>query len=235
MTDFLRRYERDGSAPSFAQWRSDLGRRALLPALGLWALIVAVGLVIMHPLEGFPQELAVNLAFEDARTETMNQITSFWSNIGATFFIIAACAVATALIWWRTKEWWFAVVPAIAISVQSAVFVSSAFVVGRSRPDVEHLDESPPTSGFPSGHTGASTAFYLAMAMMAYRISNPVLRYAAMALCLLVPLLVAYARLYRGMHHLSDVIVGLLNGIACAFLAWRYLRRQDRTPSATPA
>jgi undecaprenyl-diphosphatase len=47
-------------------------------------------------------------------------------------------------------------------------------------------------------------------------------------ICLVIPLLVAYARLYRGMHHLTDVLVGFLNGIVCAFLAWNYLRRRRK-------
>jgi membrane-associated phospholipid phosphatase len=42
-----------------------------------------------------------------------------------------------------------------------------------------------------------------------------------------IPFLVAYARLYRGMHHLSDVVVGFLNGLVCALLAWFYLRRRS--------
>jgi membrane-associated phospholipid phosphatase len=37
--------------------------------------------------------------------------------------------------------------------------------------------------------------------------------------CSVIPVLVAYARLYRGMHHLSDVVVGAINGLACAALA----------------
>ena len=154
-------------------------------------------------------------------------------NIGATLFIITGCVVAMALILWRTRQWWFAVVPAIAISVQSAVFVTSAAVVGRGRPGVEQLDVSPPTSSFPSGHVGASTAFCVTLALLSQRISHPVVRWAATALCLLVPILVAYARLYRGMHHLSDVLVGMANGLVCAWLAWRYLRRDaDREPAA---
>jgi len=32
------------------------------------------------------------------------------------------------------------------------------------------------------------------------------------------PFLVAYARLYRGMHHLSDVVVGAIDGLICAGL-----------------
>jgi membrane-associated phospholipid phosphatase len=29
------------------------------------------------------------------------------------------------------------------------------------------------------------------------------------------------------MHHLTDVLVGFLNGIVCAILAWGYLRRRS--------
>ena len=62
---------------------------------------------------------------------------------------------------------------------------------------------------------------------MCQRISNPVLRWVLTVVCLVIPFLVAYARLYRGMHHLSDVVVGFLNGLTCAILAWLYLRRSD--------
>jgi len=124
------------------------------------------------------------------------------------------------------KQWWFAVVPVIAISVQSAVFVTAAAVVARERPEVTQFDDAPPTSSFPSGHVGASTALYVTLAMASQWIAHPVLRAVATGLGLLLPLLVAYARLYRGMHHLSDGVVGLANGMACAWLAWRYLRRR---------
>lgn len=53
----------------------------------------------------------------------------------------ARTLVVVAGLWWRTRSWWFAVVPALAM-VQSAVLVTSAFVVGRERPDVEHLDRA---------------------------------------------------------------------------------------------
>ena len=97
-------------------------------------------------------------------------------------------------------------------------------VVGRPRPDVPHLDPAPPTSSYPSGHVGASTALYLSLALLAQRIPHPALRRVLTALCLLIPLLVLYARLYRGMHHLSDVLVGLVNGVVCATLAWGWLK-----------
>ena len=206
---------------------SDLARRTLAPAAALWVILVGVGLVIVGPLKDLPAEDDVNEALEGARTPLLDSLTSFWSNIGATLFIITTCALAIAYLFWRTRQWWFAVVPGIAVSVQSMVFVTAAAVVGRERPDVEPLDVSPPTSSFPSGHTGASTAFYLILALLAQRITRPALRWAATVVCLLIPVLVVFARLYRGMHQPTDVVFGLLNGIVCAWLAWRYLRRSD--------
>jgi hypothetical protein len=213
--------------PLTAATRRDLVRRAVVPVVLLWAGIVGIGLLVVGPLDSLPGEVVVNEALEEGRTPVLDQLTSIWSNIGATAFIIGACVVAVAILWWRTRQWRRAFVPAIAISVQSMVFVTAAAVVGRERPEVEPLDEAPPTSGFPSGHVGASTAFYLTLTLLASRIRSTAWRWAAMALFVSVPLLVAFSRLYRGMHHLSDVVVGALNGVVCALLAWRYLHAQE--------
>jgi PAP2 superfamily len=47
------------------------------------------------------------------------------------------------------------------------------------------------------------------------------------SVCVAVPFLVASARLYRGMHHVSDVLVAILNGLVAALLAWGWLRRDE--------
>ena len=225
---FLHRWERDASRPTVRAALSDFARRALLPVVPLWALVVGTGLLIVGPLHSLPEEDAVNEAFVPERTPLLNTVTSVLSNIGGTLFIIGACLLAIVLLWWRTGQWWLAVVPGIAVALQALVFITSSAVVGRGRPDVEPLDVAPPTSSYPSGHTGASTAFYLTMAMLAQRIRRPALRRAATTACVLVPMLVATARLYRGMHSPTDVAVGFLNGIACALIAWHYLRRDRR-------
>lgn len=227
MDRFLHRYELDQSEPSVGQaWRDAL-RRTFAPAVVLWAGILGLGFLIVGPLDPVLVEEEVNQDLADARTPFWNSATSYLSNIGGTEFIIAACLLLVAFVWWRTRHWWFAVVPAIAVAVQALLFVTSAALVDRRRPEVEHLDDSPPTSGYPSGHSGASMAFYLSVMLLAQRIRQPVVRWGVTVLCLLIPLGVAFARLYRGMHFLSDVVVGAVNGIVCAWLAWRYLRRDD--------
>lgn len=146
------------------------------------------------------------------------------STIGNTEYIIAVGVLVAVLIWWRTKEWWFAIVPLMAISLQATWFVAAAWIVGRERPQVEMLDSAPPTSSYPSGHVGASSALYFTVALMASRFRNVVVRRTLVGICVTVPFVVTYARLYRGAHHVTDVIVGMANGLVCALLAWGYLR-----------
>ncbi|MFH9958513.1 diacylglycerol kinase family protein [Streptomyces roseolus] len=114
-----------------------------------------------------------------------------------------------------------------SVAVQSAVFLVVAALVDRPRPDVPRLDGAPPTSSFPSGHVGASLALYGGLAVLALTRTRSRWRYLAAGMLLLVPPAVGLSRMYRGMHHPSDVVAGLLNGtltllvIGSVFLAGR--------------
>jgi len=228
---FLTRYTDDPSKPRAGEVLRDLALRVLLPAVVLWLVIVGVGKLIEGPLGSLKGEGVVNQDLQNGRTPLWDSVTSLWSHIGNTEIVIGVCIVMVGLIWFLTKQWWVAIVPLIAIAVQATVFVLATAVTGRDRPEVEHLDPAPPTSSYPSGHVGASTALYFTLAAICQRITNPVLRRVLTVVCLVIPFLVAYARLYRGMHHVSDVVVGFVNGLVCAILAWLYLRRTDeRSP-----
>ena len=124
----------------------DLGLRVVAPAVLLWAAIVAVGLVITGPLGGFQSESSVNRTLQSGRTQLWDSITAVWSHIGDTEIVIGVCVVMVGVVWFLTRRWWVAVVPAIAITAQASVFVLATTVVGRPRPDVDKLDPAPPTS-----------------------------------------------------------------------------------------
>lgn len=223
---FIHRYEIDRSRPPVRSALRDIALRVLAPAVVLFGVIVGVGFLILGPLGDLKSENSISKALADGRTATWNSITAVWSHIGNTEIIIGVCVIMVALIWWRTKEWWYAIVPAIAIATQASVFVAATTIAGRDRPTVPHLDPAPPTSSYPSGHMGAATALYLTFAMMAQRIEQTWLRRLVTSICIIVPFLVGYGRLYRGMHHLSDILIGAVNGLVCMLLAWNYLRRR---------
>ena len=193
---------------------------ALAPGMVLWLAIAGFGLLLVGPFKGWDHsESDLNRSLQDTRSQRWDSVTALWSHVGNTEIIIGVCIVVVAVVWWRTRRWWFAVIPAIAISLQATIFVTVSAAIGRSRPDVPHLDPAPPTSSYPSGHVGASVALYTSLAIMATSIERTWLRRAVIGVCSVIPFLVAYARLYRGMHHLSDVMVGAVNGLVCAGLA----------------
>ncbi|SNX66510.1 diacylglycerol kinase family enzyme [Streptomyces sp. TLI_55] len=181
------------------------------------ALMVGIGLLITgpaHDLWPMTVEDQVNSAFARMRTDTLTALSSIASEAGNTETVIAVTLVSCLglLLMPKLPRWRQATFLALAVSLQSLVFLVITVAVDRDRPDVHRLDGSLPTSSYTSGHTGAATAVYGGLAVLALsRIRSPWRRIIAAAL-FLVPIVVGIARLYRGMHHPTDVAGGLVNG-----------------------
>ncbi len=201
-----------------------LGRFALGVA-ALLAVLVGVGLLITRVLQHtFPlsQEDGIDRALAAHRVPTWTAVSGFFSLVGSTGVIISGMVVVALAFRLAFDRWRESVFLVLAVTTQAALFFLTTLVISRQRPGVPHLDSSPPTSSFPSGHTGASTALYVGIAVVVawHSRTHPALR-ALVALLVLVPVCVALSRLYRGMHHPSDVLMAFVNGGACAFLAGR--------------
>jgi undecaprenyl-diphosphatase len=187
---FLTRWQEDESRPAGKEALRDLAVRALAPMAVWWLVVLAIGWTIADgPWKHLgTSEERVNKTLAAHRTSVLNGITYVFSWTGATVSIIGVCLVVVAVIWWRTRRWWFAVVPLIAITLQALVFFFTTLLIDWERPHVTKLDDSTPTSSFPSGHSGAATGLYLTLALLATRIRQPVLRAVTVAVCLLIPL-----------------------------------------------
>ena len=211
----------------------DLLVRAVAPGVVVFGVVVGLGLLVTGPFSGVDRaEDRVTSAFNRNRSDFWDPVSAVFSRIGNTEIIIGVCLLVVAVLWWRTRDWRWSVVPLIAISLQATIFLFATMAVGRQRPPAIPMDASPPTSSYPSGHTGAASALYFSLLLMAAtRIERAWLRRLVMGLCAVLPFLVGLARLYRGAHHISDVVAGLLNGLVCAVLAflwWRHRAGQRR-------
>ena len=147
------------------------------------------------------------------RNPDLNDATVFTSEVGGTLTVaaLAVLAVAFAALVWR--RWREPMLVAVAVAGEVAIFLLVTMLVDRERPPVRHLDEAPPTSSFPSGHTAATIALWGALAVLANeRARSAVVRNLFLILAFVVPLLVASSRMYRGMHFLSDVLGGIVLG-----------------------
>ena len=113
----------------------------------------------------------------------------------------------------RLRQWRIAAFAVFVLVVESATYRVSSLVVPRERPQVTRLDDLPANASFPSGHTAASVAVYVGLALLiTSRFRHRGVRLLAWAVAILVPVWVAFARMYRGMHHPLDVAGGLLIG-----------------------
>ncbi|MEU2623003.1 diacylglycerol kinase family protein [Streptomyces sp. NPDC007157] len=205
------------------------------------ALMIGLGLLITGPARHIwpiTAEDGVNRGLERLRTSTLTTLSSIGSQMGDTLTVIvvtlAACLaliLAPRLPLWRQASFL-----ALAVALQALVFLVVTIAVERQRPEVHRLDGSLPTSSYTSGHTGAATALYGGLAVLALtRLRGPWRRVVAAAL-LLLPLMVGVSRLYRGMHHPTDVLGGLINGGLSLLVVGQALLRDARVsaPVARP-
>ena len=73
-----------------------------------------------------------------------------------------------------------------------------------------HLDTNLPTSAFPSGHMAATTCLYVAIAILVIGHARGWWRYLFLIPAIVMPALIATARLYRGEHHPTDLLASVL-------------------------
>jgi membrane-associated phospholipid phosphatase len=225
--------------------RGGVGRRArtggalarlLAVAVLLWAALSSVGYLLTHALRDTSFEHSdgsIDRWFASHRSAPWNTITH-WLTYGAeTITVIAAGLVFFVGMRIHLHRWRVSLFLLAALAGEVTIFVSTTLVIDRNRPHVAHLDSAPPTSSFPSGHMAAAVALYGALAIIAVHASNrSLLRAIAVTAAVLVPVCVAFARLYRGMHYPTDVVGGAVLSLVWLAAAWFVVLRSGRPESA---
>ena len=167
----------------------------------------------------------INLWLEDARTERLNTIAERASQFSDTLTKVLLGVVLLPVFLWLFRRWHEYALIFAGLVLEVAVFGLSSSVVGRERPPVERLDGAP-TQSFPSGHIAAATVFYGGLAVVIFmrtRRTGP--RVVALIVGGLLPLVVAGARLYLGMHFLTDAIAGMLLGVTVLAVMYHVVHR----------
>lgn len=113
------------------------------------------------------------------------------------------------------KHWRLAGFLLFALVVEAASYRVTTLVIHRERPQVHRLEALQANASYPSGHTAASIAVYCGLALLlTSRLKSRGARVAIWCVAVLIPIYVAFCRMYRGMHHPIDIAGGVIVGIA---------------------
>jgi len=145
----------------------------------------------------------------------------------------AAGLVLLGLAWRRGSQQWTRILIAMLLALMLAGVTGTVIkrTVPRARPSV-HAETrwggprfSSKYHSFPSGHVGASTAFFGVLLIARRRIG---------LVCLPIPILIGFSRMYIGAHYLSDVFCAAILGFLCALII-AYLMLPESSKTTHPA
>ncbi|WP_426574585.1 phosphatase PAP2 family protein [Aquihabitans sp. McL0605] len=118
------------------------------------------------------------------------------------------------------RRWRDLLVVVIGLTIELATFLAINQIVRRPRPTVAKLGTEPSTFSFPSGHTAATVVLWGAAVLLLVPMTAPsAVRAVRWFLVAALAVAVGWARVYRGMHHVTDVTVGALVGASALWLA----------------
>ncbi|MEP6299748.1 MAG: phosphatase PAP2 family protein, partial [Ilumatobacter sp.] len=182
---------------------------------------------------GTDEDIAQDLA--DGRTPLQNDLAHWGAFIADTPVKIGLSVVIAGLFLWRLRRWREAVMIGLPLIFEATAFIITTYIVKRPRPDVERLLDSPVNSSFPSGHVAAATVYAALVVIVFWHVRSGVVRAVAVLLAAAAPVIVAWARMYQGMHYLTDVVAGMVLGVVSIAICARVLGPPDDavTPVST--
>lgn len=213
--------EADRTGAVWHPWRrSDVLAATWLLLLGL---LLGAGALVTGSAAVQPADAAVTGWFVAVRYPVADPVAEVFSALGDTPTVVAgalALAVVAAAAS-RSARPVFLVV--LVLGGELTLFLISAGVVDRARPDVGNLGLLvPPTSNFPSGHVSAAVCLHGLAALLAARRLAPGRRWPPVAAAAAIVVSVASGRLHFGMHHPTDVLASLLLAVPWLLVCLRF-------------
>ena len=186
--------------------------------LAIAALSIVLGLLVTHVIlrsHGIAAADEHLVGFLARHRDATRTEASLIGSIMAGGVVLPIVAGVLALAAAALRQWRVAAFFVFALAVESAAYRTTTFVVHRHRPPVHRLEQLPVDASYPSGHTAASIAVYCGFALLLTSLLRRTWqRIAVWSVAVLIPVYVAFSRMYRGMHHPLDCLGGVVIGIA---------------------
>lgn len=162
--------------------------------------------VIKNKWENIDNNFYKKIRFSEVKTKILRNIT----NLACTPFFVVISIFLILFLPNKQKAWVFVV----GLIINSLLIFTVKHLVKRERPNIKRLVKEKGYS-YISGHTLSATFFYGLSSVFIF-ISNIslTLKVVLILAFILLILIIAYSRIYLGVHYLSDTIGGLLLGIS---------------------
>ncbi len=221
------------AAPEHTPTRgATVGRVVGLIAIGwvfTFGVLVGLGLLVTRYGNGnILGDRSIPRWFEAHRTHRWTDFSLLWSDGGNTHWITYVAIVTGVLLLALTRHWRTVLYLVLALVGEVSLFLASSAMVRRPRPEASHLDGHLPTSSFPSGHVAATICLYATIALFAITRLRGWWRYLFLVPAVAMPALVAGSRMYRGMHHPTDVVGSMVLAAGWLLTLWVALRPNGR-------
>ena len=185
-----------------------------------WLLIAAGAAIVVWV--SFALDDAVRLWVTEHQRAAAKSFMRAVSRYGDWPEHVALGVILLTLAWTRASKSWMRIFAAMIVACALAGIGARAVKIatGRARPNVQVESGwngprlSSRYNAFPSGHTAASTAFFATLVFAGWRIGVGLL---------VIPMLIAFSRMYVAAHYLSDVVAGALIGLLAAWLVPRWM------------
>jgi undecaprenyl-diphosphatase len=189
--------------------------RTAAGVLVAWVLILGVivgigELVVKYGGGNVLGDHTIPAWFAAHRTATLNTWSRLISTACATTGILIVSVVTCVAFLAVTRRWRPVGYLAVVMFGELAAFLAAAAVVKRPRPAVSHLDHHLPTSAYPSGHMAATCCLYIAIAILVIGHARGWWRWLFLVPAIVMPVLIALSRMYRGEHHPTDILGSMI-------------------------
>lgn len=201
------------------------GRRALGAVVGACGVTLALGALVRYSLlQAF--DLKVTKELQEWKPPSLQPVMVGLTNAGDPIVVPILGLITSGVLYRmglpRAAKLMLGSVVSVPLNVALKTFWD------RERPDKEIVNVAVETAGtsFPSGHTMGATAFYGALAALAWIHLDPRRTRLPLTLVLIaIPIGTGVSRIYLGAHWLSDVVGGTALGLLVLIpLVRRYLK-----------
>jgi membrane-associated phospholipid phosphatase len=180
---------------------------AVMLLLGVWLTHS-----LMHGWVGRTDD-AIERQLLAGRTPFWNTITNIGTQFAEPINVEVALVLLVIGLAVKTRNWIAPTFLAVTVGIESGIYFVTSTLDPRPRPSIPRLGIADPVASYPSGHAAASLCLYGGLAVLAWLMTDKRwLQWTLTALAVIVPPAVGLCRMYRGYHHLSDIVAGGLLG-----------------------